>query len=677
MWGGILYILERRNKHTLFDEWYKTYGKVFHFIYRCNHNITDIQYRELVELLRMHCKLESLETKVHFKVRTQMENFMEKFYDEIFSNHACHEVRKACFEKMSNTIVLDNFHTTSLVYVPNGIQIDFEAIIYEAGYLLACGENVFVRNIEDTTFDDVLTSVVKYSEQEQIHPIVRVFDSETVPYADREYENDYKNNGVMGLQIDSKQFYMKNESVENAVKQINRNLDFLGSQISQDEKSTFLWLFRDFDIEYTRKSSNDNYYFLTKIFFLNKNNCYLFDTDHPAWNNMLIPHSFVTAMLNISRGSAPERKELIVLDPFVGSGTMAVESAKFHNIRFFGGDKNPNSQRQTMDNLLFFSLNSENVTFLAKLLLGYMQQKCLECYLEMHSNISKRQQKRIKQLEAKTAEEKIYLFNRIHEIERLLWENEEMLCSSDEIHEEKMNKMQKIKLLDSDETLFERIFLYIFRKAFLRHLSHDSDVALKEMRYYFFEELKTFFFRLLDMIDDLKITEACNEGGNNLTVFKDIQYVNGFYTEKQKEMFKDSILAPIDMKQFFLKWQGEKKADIIITDPPYGYNTIEEDETLYKLYCNLVENSVKSLNNGGQIIICLAAKMNQGKRLPEFIKRDFLLDLFRNAAHKNKMRIVELDEEICHMGTLYQFPFFWESKKVLRREILRLQFIKD
>ena len=156
-----------------------------------------------------------------------------------------------------------------------------------------------------------------------------------------------------------------------------------------------------------------------------------------------------------------------------------------------------------------------------------------------------------------------------------------------------------------------------------------------------------------------------------------IKYIGVRYGQQYKNNLKENIYDNIDMRDFLanIRNKGEKP-DVIITDPPYGYNTDEQDDQLFELYRDLAIECTKTINHGGQVIICLAEQMHLGKRLPAFIKKETVMDMFLEAAEQNDLYVVNCDQEICDLDQIYCFPFFWEAKKALKREVIRLQFFE-
>ncbi len=665
--------MDRRSKGDLFESWYKDYGAVYQFIYRCNFSITDIQYRELAELLRMHCLSRDMGKKVFLATRQQMEEFLWEFQGELFSGKNSgfsQEIRKVCLKKIAHTIVIDNYYTSSIVYIPETITADIEAIVYEGGYIYSCGEYVFRGKIDGTCYAEVEEAWTRYTRNKNLNFRLEIYDSRKYSAADKGYEDDFKNNGISSLQLDPEHFYLQEMSLMEAMKRLNdRNM-------YQNSKET-AWIFRDRAISEKEREVEQGYYFITWPLVLNKNVSYLFDTDHPAWNNTLIPHTFVSAMLNIGRGTCKGR-DIKVLDPMVGSGTMAVEAAKYPEMIFSGSDIASDSCEMVNYNMQFFAMDDLSGEQLAQIIWKLLKVMYTDETEKLFNIISDQQKERLRKLNSSidVSREKI-ISDITYSVKNFLDKNIDIFLEDASEYDEQRRKALKSAELSKEKVFYVDFFVFVFRKASLRHCRTDiSRMNRETLKKAAFREITGLLFRSLDMLDILKQMDSnCLSRKDGKVIFKmnGINCVGVDYGRVYKNHAIQRIQSGEDLRISLKKYQTEQ-VDLIITDPPYGYNTEEQDEALYELYRDLAEESVKVVKPGGTIIMCLAARMHQGKRLPGFIKRDFVLGMFREAAARNGREIIDSDEEIRGMGELYDFPFFWESKKVLRREILKLQF---
>ena len=125
----------------------------------------------------------------------------------------------------------------------------------------------------------------------------------------------------------------------------------------------------------------------------------------------------------------------------------------------------------------------------------------------------------------------------------------------------------------------------------------------------------------------------------------------------------DCLIEGIDLQDFLKIWQNENnKVDMIITDPPYGVNTGEKEEELYRIYKTFIIQSLKCLKDKGQIIICLLSEMHQGQKTYNFIKREYIEWLFRKTAYENNMELVVNDTEIREEEAIFVSHFTGNPK---------------
>lgn len=79
-------------------------------------------------------------------------------------------------------------------------------------------------------------------------------------------------------------------------------------------------------------------------------------------------------MINIGKSAYTNKKRtLTILDPFVGSGTSYLESLKYNDIQFFGGDICSISHLLVKINTKFFSLTSAELNDLSRFTLLYLK----------------------------------------------------------------------------------------------------------------------------------------------------------------------------------------------------------------------------------------------------------------------------------------------------------------
>lgn len=120
----------------------------------------------------------------------------------------------------------------------------------------------------------------------------------------------------------------------------------------------------------------------------------------------------------------------------------------------------------------------------------------------------------------------------------------------------------------------------------------------------------------------------------------------------------------------------KNKFDLIVTDPPYGINTVEEREELAMLYRDMCEAWIEALKSDGQIIICLPEQMRTGQDFPFFTHKEIVIQQMLSAARKAGREIINPSYTVPKIPHLYRPPFYWDSDRALRRAILHFRIRK-
>ena len=116
----------------------------------------------------------------------------------------------------------------------------------------------------------------------------------------------------------------------------------------------------------------------------------------------------------------------------------------------------------------------------------------------------------------------------------------------------------------------------------------------------------------------------------------------------------------------------ENSIDVIICDPPYGFNTKEGGlEDLRQFYSKMLGVFVRSLKPKGQIIMTVPLFAKNGKRIPLFASKEYLDYQFVNACSihsktPGKPTLVSALE----MDSAFKTDLYWRSTSALDRSIL-------
>jgi hypothetical protein len=114
--------------------------------------------------------------------------------------------------------------------------------------------------------------------------------------------------------------------------------------------------------------------------------------------------------------------------------------------------------------------------------------------------------------------------------------------------------------------------------------------------------------------------------------------------------------------------------DVIVVDPPYGFNTNEDFEALAKLYAAMIEKMIVALREreGGQLVIAVPDWSHTGRQLPLFALKGLITQQILIAAEKHSKEVVS-PAHIAHPSGLFKPPYYWESERALRRVILHFR----
>jgi hypothetical protein len=154
------------------------------------------------------------------------------------------------------------------------------------------------------------------------------------------------------------------------------------------------------------------------------------------------------------------------------------------------------------------------------------------------------------------------------------------------------------------------------------------------------------------------------QGSYSRSLSIDIQVLGQFGTVLPKQ------ISIVDCRS----WRPSEEFDLIITDPPYGFNTIEDRESLAEVYSSFLRIAVRFLKDGGQLILALPDWSHTGRRLPAFILKDFITHQILVIAEEEGREVINSADQIPE--TVPTAPYYWESEKALRRAILHFRFRK-
>jgi tRNA G10 N-methylase Trm11 len=121
-----------------------------------------------------------------------------------------------------------------------------------------------------------------------------------------------------------------------------------------------------------------------------------------------------------------------------------------------------------------------------------------------------------------------------------------------------------------------------------------------------------------------------------------------------------------------------RTCDVVITDPPYGFNTDDNPEELARLYSAVIERMISALKDEGQLVLCLLDRSHTGRRSPFFTHKELITQQVLSIAEQAtpKREVIIPAYAVPQQRQIFRAPYYWESERALRRAILHFR-IRD
>jgi tRNA G10 N-methylase Trm11 len=384
---------------------------------------------------------------------------------------------------------------------------------------------------------------------------------------------------------------------------------------------------------------------------VNENPFHLFDENKPAWaDHTTLPHTLAGAMINITRPYWPKDGKVSVCDCFVGSGTTLLEASKFDDTECAGVDLEPIGPQLVHDNIEFFSASAAEV------------RETFDSLSLVLKELTQPDQSLAARKTWKNSDEGVAYEEAqgLHEQwERWNAENMRVTASSAEIVASLASKRILVKLLFYTKLKAVRRF-----EAAISSGSISREFALRH-------EITDLLAQIYQLISLRERTSAAKlREGHRLKYegrYSDALSINDSYLSTLKIGLPARILVQ-DIKD----WSPNAVYDVIITDPPYGFNTNQDRRLLADVYACALRKAIGCLRNGGQLVIALPDWSHTGRQIPAFALKDFVAHQVLTIAEELKREVIHSAIQVPH--SIGGPPYYWESEKALRRAILHFRF---
>ncbi|MDX6529048.1 MAG: hypothetical protein QOH41_1338 [Blastocatellia bacterium] len=679
-----------------FAEWFRSHGSAYYFLFRKNLKVTNIQFAELLALIRAHNHSRETNEPVHDLQFLSVDEFysaltelVDSFPRSSVSPRARHElIARMYYALMSRHVVVEAFYGSCAVFVPPNLEIDLSLICAHSGYVHSCGKNIFTRKIDKARKEELFEALDKHFAKERKYekaPFFIVYAHEDFTSNEKPEKKEYLRDGLDDVKIFVEKFYMDAERLVDVVEAMRERyagkLFFLAAdkktpsdtiRAAVDEDKEFdhhrtIWLLVDHSVgEAVRQRGDDRLYICYEQHFVNENPFQFFDENKPAWlSHTTIPHTLLAAMINVTGLSAPREESMVLVDPFAGTGTTWIEAIKLKQVEARCTDKSPVAPLLATDNLHFFRASFDTLRHWREQLdslVGYLTSPAVP-----HE----------------------YPSASLDVVKDYNWVIE--------FYDEWVGKSDYLTVLDQPERI-----AVLKRQPFLRHLFFyltlrtvgRSSVAIKrgsqEWKFAFatqalhlarqvglLQEARhreetfpvrsvdhfTFYQSLYSLASTVSLSRlaAFGDGAKERSAVLSNETV-GVYDVTNEETSDGSSLR-------------SQSCDVIITDPPYGFNTDDDLEDLAELYADAIQKMIHALKQDGQLVICLLDRSHTGRRSPYFTHKELITQQVLSLAEcaTPKREVIIPAYAVPEQRDLFRPPYYWESERALRRAILHFK----
>lgn len=664
--------------NRFFSEWFRKRGKAFFFLFKKNLSTTDIQFAELMSLLQVHVK--ECNGKLKGLQFITLKDFLRN-YDELFSDFQSKKNKvnvdelagsllKLYAPKLRRQIVVELFFGSCTVFLPPHIELDLAAVCRESGYIHSCGRNVYTRRLEEIDGNDLITTLNKYitskpsrksKSPSDMKSYVQVYSHEDFTAYDRRYTSELRG-GLDDTKIYVEKYYIGKLTFVSFLDKLQEKLKDIivmpvpGPYRKQREealkredldKTYTIWFMIDRALsDVSTQPGESRFLICYDQGFRNYNPFHIFDENKPAWvAHTTIPHTLAGAMINITRPWWDEKKEkVLIADPFSGTGTIWLEAQKFLNIKTECSDVSPVCSLLADDNRYFFTRNSEQLNYLKK-------------YIKDSVDDAK---ELISPLDNRSKQKKMGYHNAFNFFDTIKKKYGDEPISFDESDVKELKKL----------TFEDRMLFYLCMRTHIRRWGalHRGFIGWGPA---FTQEQEVLLHQIEQLSDMRELWK--NKLLKNASNF--IEFI-GTYSVGISINLPESQndIKGLSVKDMSVKEKRQKKVDVIITDPPYGYNTDEDFRNLAVTYSCALRNMISMFKDRGQLVIAVPEKTFTGRKVATYATKGWLTQQILAEARFLGYEVVVGAQVFPRPGRIFWQPYYWESERALRRTILHFRF---
>ncbi len=657
----------------LFTKWFLDKGTPYFFLFQKNLSRTNIQYAELVSLITIHWENKhprKEKENIHFVTAQDFLKGIQEVVDDLLQSKPYSTKNELCktflnlYSVLKHTVLLDMLHGSCSVFLPPHMKLDLFKVCSESGYVHSCGKCIFAEPLKIASEDRFLTTVGSYVKQKFLGKklFLVVYSHEDFSKYDREYAAELRG-GLEDVKISAEKYYIGNKPLVRVLQELKSKY---GSQlyvadagdyrthskqkrehgVSQDKT---LWLMIDRRFNHDGSPSEEQVLICYDQKYRNENPLQIFDENKPAWvAHTTLPHTLAGAMLNITRPIWPS-KQVKIYDPFSGTGTTALEALKFPHTSITFNDIAPIAKTLLTDNLYFFGLSNTELNEYVLALKKLSEPRCSE-YLSSPNSCSPNAYHAAMALFA--------------EVERTNTDDEWF-----DVSQEVTDRLSK-------EGFHFKLRFYLALRTRLRHVAafrRDTSDPNTAWNKAYREEATTLSFQFERL---QKIRKGIQGDTSEPFVETQSAYSKGCTIAPGVYSTQNGGHLRITIRSGEATAMLDERFDLIITDPPYGFNNEVGVTKLAELFANTLQILISLLNPEAQLVIALPEKSHSGRKIPLFATRTWITQEVIAKAEEQGFELVSPSKILPRIRNLFSPPYYWKSERALTRAILHFQFRK-
>lgn len=662
-----------------FQKWFRDQGTALLFLFRRHLGVTNAQYVELFSLLSTHADLTNGgnsrgRQELLFHTTSQVRSLVVESVNSLLDvskkerTARLYEFAALYADIFSSSVVVDMFYCSCATFLPPGVTLRLRDLVAEASYIHSAGESIFVRKVSKSRKqhlkENIKAYVGKLGKSELPIPFI-VYSHEDFSDHDRS-AGDSLRRGINYTKIYFEKANMAAFSLPQIVDELRSS--FAGrltipeagpyTEVHSFNSSQTIWLLTDRAISTgdARNWGRKRYYLCYAQKFKNENPFVFFDEDKPAWkSHTTLPHTLTGALLNIARFSHSGRNDLRVsrfelCDPFGGSGTTWLEYKRLGiSSTIESSDISPLAPLLLQDNLRFFLQSADQLVGMQKLLEESTSD--MDWLAEGE--------------DGQAAQRQFDFGLRNDYFKAMEFLNKLKASQPDESQEYSFDATFVEDLAAS--SFLTRLTFYVLLRAQLRFQSGYRRGAIR-FTTAFKKSLRALLDQTTHLLELRRSVEQSSRSNGELIEFQDT------YSRAVLTPFMNQDLGVLqgELNEEFTVKDARKlepnSLDVIICDPPYGFNTSEDQALLASLYSEFLDSAISALKNHGQLLICLPAESYTGRDLPYCTRSEVVVNqVLLKAEEQDRELYLPAKNLPDH---LFSPPYYWEAERALRRIIL-------